>query len=693
MIVVLAWSLFVSARKPIRVACIGNSITYGMTLADPSTQSYPAQLQRLLGTDYEVGNFGKSGTTLLRHGHRPYVAQKEWCDALRFRPDVAVVHLGVNDTDPRNWPNYRDEFVGDYLALIDTLRQVNPKCRIIIARLTPITSLHARFESGTRDWLQQIQSAIETVARVARVELIDFHRSLYALPFLQPDAVHPTAEGATLLAQTVHGAITGDYGGLSLSPIYSDGMVLQRDRPLTLHGRANAGDVVTVSIDRQRLTTTTDTRGDWSVTIGPLSAGMGYRLTVGTRQRVLTFDDVAVGEVWLCSGQSNMELTLAGASTAATDLADADRPDIRLYDMKARWRTDAKAWDASVLDSLNHLLYFRPTTWQTCSAQTASQFSAVAFHFGRMLSDSLHVPIGLICNAVGGAPTEAWVDRESIEQSFPALLRNWKDNDFVQPWVRERASLNISQAADAQQRHPYQTCYLFEAGILPMDKFPIRGVTWYQGESNAHNTDAHERLFRLLVEGWRKYWGDDAMPFLYVQLSSLNRSSWPWFRDSQRRLLDELPHVGMAVSSDVGDSLDVHPRNKRPVGERLARWALHEAYGYDQMVYSGPLVDRAWRQDDTVWVSFRCADVLQTSDGQPPRTFELAEEEGLYVPAQAEIVGSRVRLQAPGVLCPRFVRYGWQPFTRANLTNALLPASTFRMAVGDAENTPVCTKK
>ena len=202
--VLLALPLAVSARVPkriylekTRVACVGNSITYGMTLADPATESYPAQLQQMLGDGYEVGNFGKSGATLLRHGHRPYVEQEEWAKAKAFKGDIAVIHLGVNDTDPRNWPFYRDEFVSDYLALIDTLRQQNPKCRVLIALLTPITHNHPRFESGTQQWHEEIQEAIKTVARVGKAQLIDFHKPLYAYPQLLPDAVHPNNDART----------------------------------------------------------------------------------------------------------------------------------------------------------------------------------------------------------------------------------------------------------------------------------------------------------------------------------------------------------------------------------------------------------------------------------------------------------------------------------------------------------------
>ena len=205
-------------------------------------------------------------------------------------------------------------------------------------------------------------------------------------------------------------------------------------------------------------------------------------------------------------------------------------------------------------------------------------FSAVGLYFGQMLNDSLDVPVGLILNAVGGAATESWIDRKTLEYCFPDILYNWLDNDFIQEWVRERAAFNIKESGNPFQRHPYEPCYLFEAGIEPLERFPIRGVIWYQGESNAHNIEAHERLFPLLVQSWRSNWDDPDMPFLFVQLSSLNRPSWTWFRDSQRRLAESVPSCAMAVSSDRGDSLDVHPRRKLDVGRRLAAQALYNVY-------------------------------------------------------------------------------------------------------------------
>lgn len=675
----VSFCLLISAKEPVKVACVGNSITYGAGIENRERDSYPAQLQRMLGEEYVVENFGKSGATLLNKGHRPYMQQAEFRKALAFAADIVVIHLGINDTDPRDWPDYRDCFVRDYLSLIDSFRVVNPDARILVARMTPITDRHHRFESGTRDWHEEIQQAIETVAGYAGAQLIDFHEPLYHYPFMLPDAVHPTAEGAGILAGVVYSAVSGDYGGLRMPEIYSNNMVLQRDCPLDIHGIANAGEKVTVSIAGQEQSVKTASNGKWSVCLQPIKAGGPHTLTVFTGKRRLIFDNVLVGEVWLCSGQSNMEFRLNEAVTAKDDIPRSGNGNIRLFDMKARWRTNPVEWDISVLDSLNHLQYYKRTSWTECIPETAANFSAIAYYFGKMLQDSLHVPVGLICNAVGGSPTEAWVSRNALEFHFPAVLRSWMQNDFIPEWIRERAVLNVKKSTDKFQRHPYEPCYLYESAILPLEKFPLKGVIWYQGESNAPRYETHEKLFRLLVGGWRKNWSNPELPFYYVQLSSIDRPSWPWFRDSQRRLMDEIPHTGMAVSSDYGDSLDVHPKNKRPVGERLARWALNRTYGKTHVVPSGPLFRSVEFKKNAGYISFDYAEGMHTSDGKAIRSFEIAETEGLYYPAKAEVIGNQVKVYSERVRNPRYVRYGWQPFTRANLLNSQdLPASTFR---------------
>ena len=679
---IIGLSLFLScaayAQEKIKVACVGNSIAYGTGVAEREKNAYPVKLQQMLGDKYEVGNFGKPGATLLNKGHRPYTQQQEYKDALAFAGDIVVIHLGINDTDPRNWPNYRDEFIGDYRALMQSFREVNPKVRFLLARMTPLSDRHFRFESGTRDWHAEIQLAIECIAKAEGVQLIDFHEPLYPYPYMLEDAVHPNAEGAAILAKNVYEGITGDFGGLQMSDLYTDNMVLQHGEVLMVQGKADAGQKITVSIAGQKKKTVADSNGKWMVHLDPLKAGGPYTLTISADKQKLIYNNVLAGEVWLCSGQSNMEFYLSWSATGKRDIPQSSNDQIRLYDMKARWRTNAVEWEASVLDSLNHLQYFTDASWTVCSPETAGQFSAIAYYFGRMLQDSLQVPIGLICNAIGGSPTEAWVDRRTLEYEFPAILRNWTKNDFIQDWVRGRAALNVKKSSYKFQRHPYEPCYLYESGILPLQQYPIKGVLWYQGESNAHNKDAHEKLFKLLVQSWRKNWNQSDMPFYYVQLSSLNRPSWPWFRDSQRRLMDEIANSGMVVCTDRGDSLDVHPTRKQEVGERLAYWALNKTYGH-QVVPSGPLYKSVSFNGNVAYVSFDYAEGLKASEGSELLTFEIAGEDQVFYPAKAIVEGKQIKVWSNEVKEPKVVRYGWQPFTRANLVNgAGLPASTFR---------------
>ncbi len=504
--------------------------------------------------------------------------------------------------------------------------------------------------------------------------------------FLASLSFLPLKSGTDIVARTAYSVLTGDSGGLTLPGIYSDGMVLQRGRPVEIKGTAEAGVKVIVRLAGRKKTAVAAPDGRWSVCLEPLEAATGLTLNISTPKRNLQYKDVAVGEVWVCSGQSNMAFMTKSMvpeeRSEVLETADRQKGSVRLFNMRARWYTDNVTWDREVYDSLNRLQYFRPAVWEHSSSAAADSFSAVGLAFGQMLADSLDVPVGLILNAVGGSAAESWIDRKTLESGFPDILCDWLRNDLIQPWVRERAALNIKDAVNPSQRHPYEPCYLFEAGIEPLERFPVRGVIWYQGESNAHDIEAHERLFPLLVQSWRSYWNDPGMTFLFVQLSSLSRPSWPWFRDSQRRLAETVPACAMAVSSDRGDSLDVHPRRKLDVGRRLCVQALYNVYGDRNVVPSGPVIRSARLDGNDVVLAFDWADGLSSSDGDRLRTFELAGEDEQFRPAEAIVEGAAVRLHSDAVPSPKWVRYGWQPYTRANLVNAaLLPASTFRIAV------------
>lgn len=701
---ILAFFVQLTWAQKVRVSCIGNSITYGYGMQDPSTESYPAHLQKMLGDEYEVGRFGRSGATLLNHGHRPYMLTEEFRQAMDFKGDIAVIHLGINDTDPRDWPMYSDEFIPDYCSLVDSVRKANPKCRVILALMTPLSDRHHRFLSGTRDWHRNIQQCIRRVAEVKNCELVDFYTPFKHRPELFPDRIHPNREGYRLLAEVVYRYISGNHGGLHLAPYFTDGMVLPRNRVFDLKGMADSGEKVTVTlIDEARnksvttLKTTAAKDGKWSVNIPALSDKKTYTLKAEAPSRTIMLHNILAGELWLASGQSNMAFMLKQAVTANEDIASANNPNIRLLNIRPRWETYATVWSTEALDSINHLLYYHDAQWQECTPSTVPDFSAIGYHFARIMQDSLQCPIGIICNAVGGSGEEAWIDRETMEWEFPEILRDWTENDFVQDWVRGRAALNMgwqdkTREKNPLQRHPYQPCYLYESSIRLLSDMPISGVIWYQGESNAQNMETHARLFPLLLKSWRQTWHNPTLPFIYTQLSSLNRPSWPYFRDLQRQqlylpttsdneastVLQLDPTLGMAVTSDVGDSLDVHPRNKRPVGDRLARWALHNVYGHN-CVCSGPLYRSFTVDSKQVIISFDFECGLTTSDGKPVRTLEYSTDGIFWHTATSSIKDNKLIIKTKDAPAVRYVRYGWQPFTRANLINGDgLPASTFR---------------
>ena len=683
-VIILATLLLLSLSsifgQTIKIACVGNSVTYGMGIENPE-ERYPAQLQVMLGDEYEVGNFGHSGATLLKNGYRPYWNLPEFKEALDFEADIVIIHLGLNDTDPRAWPKYRDEFVKDYINLIDTFKYINPDADVKISRMTPIFSGHSRFESSTRDWYWQVQNAIEVIAEISKVDLVDLHTPLHIRPDLFPDNLHPTGEGAKIIAETVYGAITGDFGGLKPASIFTSGMVLQRNKPIRFWGTANSNEIVEIDFNNQKRSASVNKSGSWEIEFPPLEAGGPYKITFSSETKVINLNDVLIGDIWLCSGQSNMEFRLKQSTSGADDIKVAKLREVRLFNMQPVAYTNNVAWEKNTLDLINQLQYFTQTEWKSTTPEIAKDFSAVAYHFGKTVYEETGVPIGLILNAVGGSPAEAWIDRFTLEHhnQLVGMFRNWSNNDFINPWCRERAGQNIELSDNPLQRHPYHPSYLYEAGIQNITRLNISGVIWYQGESNEQNVELHEVIFPALVESWRSAWHDD-FPFYYVQLSSMaiGRETWGHFRDSQRRLMYEIPNSGMAVSSDLGDSTDVHPREKKQIGERLARWALNKTYGFSDITPSGPLFHDFFVEDETAYISFEFAEGLMSSDGKPLRSFEVAEFPGLFFPATAVIEGNVVKVESTRVRTPKYVRYGWSSYSDGNLINSEgLPASTF----------------
>lgn len=484
----------------------------------------------------------------------------------------------------------------------------------------------------------------------------------------------------------------------SLAAVFTDSMVLQRGVPVRVWGTADAGTAITVTMAEQRKQTKADDKGKWAVTLDAMKADAEPRdLKVVAGAATLLVRDVLVGEVWVAAGQSNMEWPLVNEAHAKGELPTADHPKFRLLNLNYTGQSKP-VFGPDVLKSLTPDGYYRGA-WQPCSPKAAKEFSAVGYYFGKELHQSLKVPVGIIHLAVGGSPTEAWIRREALagdKELVPLLKGNWLENESLGEWCRQRGRDNLALALkekvelpkdETGPNHPFKPGFLWEAGIARLMPFPIRGVIWYQGESNSldlRRVQQHDRLFPLLVADWRKQWGLGEFPFLYCQLSSIGTEKgyksqhWPEFRDSQRRMLAEIPNTGMAVTSDLGHPSDVHPRNKKEVGHRLALLALAKTYD-KKVAYIGPLAKSVRRDGSALIVTFDHADAgLKTSDGKAVAGFEIASEDGVFRPADVEIGKDTVTLTSKLITEPVSARYGWQPFSTGNLTNgASLPASTF----------------
>ncbi|MGV8814533.1 MAG: GDSL-type esterase/lipase family protein [Gelidibacter sp.] len=670
---------YAMVSQTVKVACVGDSVTFGAGIVDREENSYPQQLQNLLGSNYEVGNFGYSGATMLKNGHKPYWNTPEFENSKKFAPNIVIIHLGLNDQGNNNWPNHKDEFEQDYLDMIAVYKNLPSKPNVIICKMTPTFSGHHWFEEGMRESFKEIQSKIEVIAQKAQVEVIDLHEPLYRFPEYFPDNLHPTKEGAKIIADKVYSAITGNYGGLKLSILYGENMVLQRNEAIRFNGTANYNDVVTVQFNKKTQKVKADFNGNWKVEFPPMPAGGPYPLKFATATKSIAINKVYIGEVWLASGQSNMGWKVRDMESATTVLKDSMNPNVFLFSMTGKTLSGEKFTDEELQNS-NANAYFENSGWSLATTSNLGDFSAIAYAFAYNLQKKLNVPVGIINNAIGGSPIQSWISRESMERTHETvdLLNDTRLNPMVDTWVRERIELNMEDLAKSKikARHPYQPTILFDAGILPLTNYTIKGVIWYQGESNAEQVQLHSNLFKMLVNDWRTHFNNAALPFYYVQLSSIDRYNWGLFRDSQRRLL-ELPNTGMAVSYDVGDQTDVHPRKKWVVGKRLSNIALHKDYNLD-IAFSGPLLDFVNVNDNTIEVHFKHGEGLKTTDNEAVKDVFIAGSDKNFVPAKSKIVNNTLVVWSPEIENPRYIKYGYTSYSDGNLINESgLPASTF----------------
>ncbi len=486
-----------------------------------------------------------------------------------------------------------------------------------------------------------------------------------------------------------------DAAELKLAAVFSDHMVLQQEKPVPVWGWADPGKKVTVSFAGQVKSATADADGKWMVKLDALKASAKPRMLRAESEnsnRLLAVEDVLVGEVWLGSGQSNMAMTVNRAKDFEKEKAAADFPQIRMF------KETSTAADEPQADAKG--------SWTICSPDSVGGFSAALYFFGRELHRELGVPVGLINSSVGGTPIESWIAAEAqagtpeLKENYESAAKAYAEFDAAKAMAQYETALDrwkkrAAQARAAGQpvpRRPVNAADrhnrrggpggLFYGKIAPLVPYAIRGVLWYQGEANSQpgKGQFYQYQLPLLVQDWRKRWGEE-LPLAWVQLPNFGRDGEGWMlvREGMLKTL-RLPKTGMAITVDIGETKDIHPKNKQDVGRRLAMWALGDVYGKKDIATSGPLPAGAKAQDSELAVSFTHAEGGLKAKGDELTGFEVAGKDGEWKPAKARIEGDQVIVSSPDVSKPAAVRYAWAPDPKCNLYNGQgLPASPFRI--------------
>lgn len=446
-----------------------------------------------------------------------------------------------------------------------------------------------------------------------------------------------------------------------LARIFSDHVVLQRERPVRIWGWAGAGDEVTLEFAGGTKTASADATGAWSVTLEPMAAANeGRPLRIVSGGQSIIVDDVLVGEVWHASGQSNMAMTVGDVAGTL----DAGKADVGAADLPAiRFCRIAERDSREPLDDLRGSV-----SWSPCSPAAAPGFSAAAFYFARELHAKLGVPIGIIDTSRGGTPIEPFIPRDAF-RSHPTLQRELElgDRDDLEGIWKLPGGVRARDANWLPGR-------LFHSRLHPIRNFAVRGAVWYQGESNSGDREDprdYQHKMRALIQGWREAFDDETLPFYFVQLPGSGAGAgWPYLRE-QQRLGADLPHTGMVVTIDL-EGAGIHPPNKIDVGRRLARWALANDY-VQTIAFSGPAFESQAIEGDTITLRFRHAEsgsMAARKEGlAPPQEmpgaalahFEALSENGDWIPAQARIVGDSVVVTSPAGSSPVAVRYAYAP--------------------------------
>jgi len=477
---------------------------------------------------------------------------------------------------------------------------------------------------------------------------------------------------------------------VSLPRILSSHMVIQRDLPVHVWGQATPGEDVAVTFRGQTRSVKAGQLGRWSIYLSPGAAGGPFDMTVkgtpaasGATAETITLDDILVGDVWVASGQSNMEFLMHQAATAAQDLPQAGIGGMRLLLVKKR----AIEYPQEDVDT---------TGWAASTPETAKDFSAVAWYFARDIVEREHVPVGIIDSSWGGTPADAWARMAALGQdaAVAPIFTSWgrmteAEQDVL---LRDKDRQRLVEEARAQGKPAPELPWipkldswgpgmLYNGMIAPLTPFPIRGAIWYQGESNTapDRASLYGRVFRDMIEDWRHQWGVGDFPFLFVQLANYKAggtADWPMLRQQQVKTL-ALHNTGMAVTIDIGNPDNIHPTDKLDVGLRLARAARYLTYGETQLEYSGPIFRQATPEGSGIRAWFDHAKGLAAKDGALS-SFEVAGADMKFFPATATIDGTTVVATSPSVSEPLYVRYGWSNSPVCNLFNGeKLPASPF----------------
>jgi len=477
---------------------------------------------------------------------------------------------------------------------------------------------------------------------------------------------------------------SGARADVTPASLFSDHMVLQQGMPVPVWGKAEPGEQVTVELGSQKQTATAGADGKWIVRLTELkSSPQAVEMTIAGKN-TLTIKDVLIGEVWLGSGQSNMEFSVskkakyfAGVNDEAKEIAAADFPQIRMFTVKM------KLTDQPQDDCVGQ--------WQVCSPETVGAFSAVGYFFSRDLQQAIHLPVGFINTSYGASTAQAWISKDVLDadpqfsqlmSTFAQTLAKW-DARGTSPAAAAPTTAPAGRAARGKARNPHQDQHnptlLWNAMLHPVQPFAIRGALWYQGESITGSTAQFTALTETLITSWRKQWGEGDFPFYFVQLAALdNNSNKPEVREAQAQVL-AIPNTAMAVTIDIGDKANVHPKDKQDLGDRLARIARANVYG-EKIEPSGPLYQSMQVEGSTVRITFSHVGGGLVAKGGDLKTFEIAGKDGKFVPASATIDKETVVVSSPDVAVPTAVRYAWNRWPEGcNLYNADgLPAAPFR---------------